>query len=238
MPLQPPPPIDPIGGSWVEKRLTQCAEEWQEWVGQQNQDKYLPWSEENLAINTRLTTDAIVAFYAQKNIGIENIELSNLPPEGHCLACNCLSDQVLRIQTQQSDYFIAQGFLTQEQLQHINIQFGDARQVSDTYQISSYSALSSSVTFSIFHGGGCKDHEYMLVADNQFEESVPPQIDMRVIHNANGDTCELGMQKELTFDLSPLRKKFVDAYPGSEQLIVNVLDDQNNQYAQFTMEFY
>ncbi len=243
--IAPPAPPTPISsapspvGAWLEKRLTQCAEEWQEWVANENAQKYKPWnSEGNSEYNTKLMTDAIVAFYTEDGISITDIELMLLPSEPQCEACNCLSDKVLRIKTDNPDYFIAQGYKTDEQIQKTKIQFGNARQSSDPYIISSYDASISTLTLTVSHGGGCEEHDYMLVADEQFKESAPPEVDIRLIHDANGDTCEAGIQKELTFDLSPLRKRFADAYPGSDQLRVNILDAEKNQHTAYTMEFY
>lgn len=56
------------------------------------------------------------------------------------------------------------------------------------------------------YGGGCRDHEWELVSRGLWKKSLPPQLDMVLIHNANGDMCRALITDTLRFDLSPARR--------------------------------
>ena len=71
-------------------------------------------------------------------------------------------------------------------------------------------------------GGGCTTHEFLLVGNNVRLKSDPPQTNVVLAHDANGDACEALLSRSLRADVSPLR----DAYRrnGSQHgtIILNV----------------
>src|SRR3989338_2602998 len=114
VPLAFPPgtngPRVPVGDAvWLQKRLTQCADEWQEWVANKYAPLYkVPW-EENAAYNLNLMEQGIVQFYSDRGITIRDIRLVELPPEPACEACNCPGSKRLEIFTDEVSYFLGQG---------------------------------------------------------------------------------------------------------------------------------
>jgi hypothetical protein len=53
-------------------------------------------------------------------------------------------------------------------------------------------------------GGGCEEHELDAYWNGMVMETFPPQVNLRLIHDANGDTCEALITIERAFDLRPL----------------------------------
>ena len=86
------------GKVWVEKQLTQCNEEWQEWV-------YTNYESE-------LRDQGIIDFYSDKEITIFNIRRTRTNLGEACEACSCLSSTklFLQISNEDKDYFLAQGY--------------------------------------------------------------------------------------------------------------------------------
>ena len=60
--------------------------------------------------------------------------------------------------------------------------------------------------------GGCKDHEFQLVAGNSFMESNPVQAGVRLFHDDNGDTCEALPTETVRFNLEPLKEQYEEMY--------------------------
>ena len=86
------------GKVWVEKHLTQCAEEWQGWV-YSNYD-------------SKSRDQGIIDFYSDKGITIFNIERERINVGIVCQACDCSSGTklFLQISDEDKDYFLEQGY--------------------------------------------------------------------------------------------------------------------------------
>ncbi|MFQ6616494.1 MAG: hypothetical protein ACE5HZ_06965 [Fidelibacterota bacterium] len=53
--------------------------------------------------------------------------------------------------------------------------------------------------------GGCKEHEFALIAGTGYEKSNPPRAHVILTHDAREDTCTDKVSESLLFDLSPLK---------------------------------
>jgi hypothetical protein len=51
--------------------------------------------------------------------------------------------------------------------------------------------------FEIGHGGGCKDHQYVVCWDGAIAKSEPGQVTLKVWHRHNDDTCEAFITKPI-----------------------------------------
>ena len=60
------------------------------------------------------------------------------------------------------------------------------------------------LTLNVSYGGGCKEHSFKLYATHGIYFSNPPQANVYLSHNANGDFCEAYITKNIKFDLSPM----------------------------------
>lgn len=77
----------------------------------------------------------------------------------------------------------------------------------DQASITSMKIDGDTLRLTVTHGGGCADHTYQLYTSGAVMKSYPPQMNIRLSHNANGDACEALITKDLAFDLSPLKKQ-------------------------------
>jgi hypothetical protein len=62
------------------------------------------------------------------------------------------------------------------------------------------------------YGGGCAEHRFALLFEHVFLESLPPQAVLRLAHDARGDPCRALLQRELVFDLAPVRRAYERNY--------------------------
>ncbi|HYO51757.1 hypothetical protein [Archangium sp.] len=66
------------------------------------------------------------------------------------------------------------------------------------------------------YGGGCQRHSFQLAWDGSVIKTEPPQLQLSLTHNGNGDPCKALLAEQLQFDLSLL----IDA-PADYVLRVN-----------------
>ncbi len=90
----------------------------------------------------------------------------------------------------------------------------------DPYTIKQFSTFQQPVYmeddtlhFHVSYNGGFRKHEFNLMARNAFLESDPVQVDILLAHNANDDSGEVSLGKELTFEMSRLRAEYQRQYP-------------------------
>ena len=84
-------------------------------------------------------------------------------------------------------------------IQGVTLEEGDA------YSLQSASVEGDVMTFVVSYSGGCEDHEFELLNNGMIMKSLPPQSNLMLKHNANGDKCRALITDTLHFDLSPLQ---------------------------------
>lgn len=75
---------------------------------------------------------------------------------------------------------------------------------ADEVRISAASLDGLSLHLTLQFPGGCRPHQFALVAGTDLAESNPPYTLFRLAHDANGDMCEAFLTRNLTVDLSPI----------------------------------
>lgn len=95
----------------------------------------------------------------------------------------------------------------------------------DPYNLESVSIDGDSIYFTVSYSGGCKRHDFSLVAYNYFMESHPVQVSILLAHNSNEDACEALITKsDLSFNLLPLKNEYIKSYgSSSDKIILRVL---------------
>lgn len=62
------------------------------------------------------------------------------------------------------------------------------------------------LTVPVAFGGGCEDHTLVVCWPSQvILDSQPPQLELDVWHDGNGDSCEAALEDVATVDLTPLK---------------------------------
>lgn len=68
--------------------------------------------------------------------------------------------------------------------------------------------------------GGCKEHQFYLIAWDYFLESYPVRANLLLSHNANSDSCEAWVTSKLSFDMTPLKQEYFKLYRGTSGSII------------------
>jgi len=98
------------------------------------------------------------------------------------------------------------------------------------------------LNMSVRYSGGCVVHGFHLVAWGGWMESQPVQVRAFLSHDAKNDPCDAIVDRELSFDLRPLRKAYEKSYgsgdPGATTLII-VLDnpDSSSSLSELRLEY-
>lgn len=90
-----------------------------------------------------------------------------------------------------------------------------ARWPSDQVTIQGFTIRGDSLELAVTFGGGCRNHQFILLSDAAWMESYPVQVAVRLAHNANGDNCEALLSRVLRFDLSPLKAAYAASYQAT-----------------------
>ena len=98
----------------------------------------------------------------------------------------------------------------------------------DGAQIKSAIISSDVLTIVAQYGGGCKQHEFKLFGSTRFYESNPPQADVILSHQANGDLCKALITDSLRFSLVRLREVY-HSYYGSKGVLLLRLHEPGQQ---------
>lgn len=76
----------------------------------------------------------------------------------------------------------------------------------DPVTITAFSTDGDTLLLTVQYSGGCREHDFALIAWNGWLETVPVAAGLLLAHDANGDACEALITETLRFDLSPLRR--------------------------------
>lgn len=107
------------------------------------------------------------------------------------------------------------------------IKIQESVEAKDYYKLNNIEIEDGALVLNVSYSGGCEQHFFDLVWKGGFYESIPPQADLFLVHDANGDGCEALITKSLRFDLK--------IFDTEEQLILRIVDfDQERQRINYT----
>lgn len=72
----------------------------------------------------------------------------------------------------------------------------------------------------VSYSGGCADHVFELVSNGKYKSTYPPELEIKLLHNSNGDGCRGVIDKKLYFNIQPFQ------YAGTTQVLL-VLKNTN-----------
>jgi hypothetical protein len=105
----------------------------------------------------------------------------------------------------------------------------------DPYRLIEVALRGDVLVLHVQYSGGCRpDHPLVLYASGDFRESNPVQTWMLLAHDDLGDPCEAIIDRNVVFDLDPVRQSYVDAYGEPGVVILHFLDFMGNRH---TFEF-
>ena len=85
----------------------------------------------------------------------------------------------------------------------------------DPTSVDAAAITGDTLSLDVSYSGGCETHRFQICWQGGFAESAPVQVGLELWHDAAGDTCEAALSETLTFDLTPLKEAWQDAY-GAE----------------------
>ena len=89
-----------------------------------------------------------------------------------------------------------------------------------SYGITNATVDGNVLTVRVSYSGGCREHEFELIAARDFGASLPPELPTHLLHNAHGDSCKKLVREDIRFDLSPLKERYGRSYGASSGTIV------------------
>lgn len=76
----------------------------------------------------------------------------------------------------------------------------------DAFRIGAVKLSGDTLKITVGFGGGCRAHEFFLFCNaSAIYESNPPQVDLYLSHNANGDMCDAYLTETRSFELTSLK---------------------------------
>ena len=106
---------------------------------------------------------------------------------------------------------------------------------TDKCKLNNATITGDTLTVNVSYSGGCETHEFTLVIPKAFSfESLPVQLPVSLVHNANGDRCKAYLTEDYQFDLSPIKTLFQEFYQGESDAVILLLEDYELTY-KFTM---
>ena len=96
---------------------------------------------------------------------------------------------------------------------------------TDRYVLNTVAVTNDTLILNVSFGGGCKTHQFTLVASESFLESFPVQLHISLAHNANGDLCRAWLTEDLQFDLTPIKTMYQEAYRQKAGTLILRLKD-------------
>lgn len=76
--------------------------------------------------------------------------------------------------------------------------------ISDPFDLREITVNGREVEITVSYAGGCAPHTFEVIWDGTLIKTNPPQINLAIIHNANGDMCEAYITEILKFNLDSL----------------------------------
>lgn len=90
---------------------------------------------------------------------------------------------------------------------------------SDPYTIQASSLTGTNLSLLVSHAGGCSAHDFALCFA-PLGEAYPSFVDLRLIHDSHGESCDAQVVPELNFELTPI----ADAHAAANQSIGDLID--------------
>lgn len=93
--------------------------------------------------------------------------------------------------------------------------------VTDAYEIAiagdaAPAVMDGILTVTLSRGGGCENHDFILVAAPRFREGNPVELPFVIVHDGNDDRCLAYLTDQVAFDLTKIHDLYKTAYPAGD----------------------
>ena len=107
--------------------------------------------------------------------------------------------------------------------------FNSIKLEKDPLRITKTRIEKDSLIINIEYSGGCTKHEFQLFIGKWILKSNPPQAELYLSHNSNGDMCEAYIRREIKFDLYQLKNWFGNSMNLKGVLILRIHEPGSNE---------
>ncbi len=101
----------------------------------------------------------------------------------------------------------------------------------DSYSLNDIKIVGDSMIINLSYSGGCRDHEFYLIAKNYFGNSDSPKAELVLSHDNKMDPCEAYPTEDHTFVLLPLKYEYNKKFGKETGKILLVLDEKEIEYS-------
>ena len=91
---------------------------------------------------------------------------------------------------------------------------------ADPFELTAAAIAGDTLAVTVSYSGGCRDHQFTLVASASFLESLPVQLEVALAHNAKNDPCKAWLTEDHLFNLVPVKERFQDQYRESGRIVL------------------
>ena len=92
----------------------------------------------------------------------------------------------------------------------------------DGAAINSVTLSGDMLILNVSYGGGCEEHKFKLYVSKGLSKSNPPQAEMYLSHNANGDLCEAYLTEDIVFNLLPFKKSISRDFKSVYEILLRI----------------
>jgi len=100
----------------------------------------------------------------------------------------------------------------------------------DSFDLDKVFIDGDSIRIDVSYSGGCEEHFFKLCWNEIFMESDPVQTNLELIHEGNKDGCEAYVSESLSFDLTPMKEEWQQAYDSDSGTMIIHLKGRNVSY--------
>lgn len=79
----------------------------------------------------------------------------------------------------------------------------------DSFSVVNSKIVGKQLQIDVSYSGGCSQHDFNLYWNGAYQESFPPQVRMKLVHDAKKDTCERLITETLAFDIQRLQPSII-----------------------------
>ena len=79
----------------------------------------------------------------------------------------------------------------------------------DSFSLSNNRIVGKQLEIDVSYSGGCRQHDFNLYWNGAYQESFPPQVRMKLVHDAKKDTCERLITETLVFHIQSLQPSII-----------------------------
>ena len=76
----------------------------------------------------------------------------------------------------------------------------------------------------VWYSGGCREHEIKVYTTGAIIKTNPPQAELFISHNANKDSCEALITKELKINLNELKNFYIINFNRIQIILLRVYE--------------